>query len=77
GVVVELTCGPQVQWYRNVVAAGGCVVVRGRHRWRVGAPVPLDPAEGRAAFPAPARFFLRVLRRHEFRLLPVVPPPTG
>ncbi|MCL1872235.1 MAG: serine hydrolase [Promicromonosporaceae bacterium] len=44
GVVVELTYGPQVQWYRNVVAAGGCVVGRGGHRWRGGGPRP--PAEG-------------------------------
>jgi deazaflavin-dependent oxidoreductase (nitroreductase family) len=27
GFVAELTYGPDVDWYRNIVAAGGCTVV--------------------------------------------------
>ncbi|ACZ30357.1 hypothetical protein Xcel_1326 [Xylanimonas cellulosilytica DSM 15894] len=75
GFVVELTYGTQVQWYRNVLAAGGGTIVRGARRWRVGAPQLLDPQAGRAAFTAPARLALRVLRRREFRFLPDAPPP--
>jgi deazaflavin-dependent oxidoreductase (nitroreductase family) len=76
GFVVELTYGPHVQWYRNVVAAGGATLVRGDHRWQVGPPQPMDAAAGRAAFPAPARMVLRLLRRREFRFLPLVTPPA-
>lgn len=69
GLVAELTYGPQVAWYRNVVAAGVCdVIVGGREHHVVGIG-PLEADVGRAAFPAPARAVLRLLRRNEFRLL--------
>ena len=69
GFIAELTYGENVDWYRNVVAAGGCeLVVRGRPHRVVG--VEPYPAEaGRRAFGVPARWVLKVLRRHEFRLL--------
>jgi deazaflavin-dependent oxidoreductase (nitroreductase family) len=69
GFVAELTYGPQVSWYRNVVAAGGCEVVVAGRAHRVVGVEPLAPGVGRAAFPAPARLVLRLLRRREFRLL--------
>jgi deazaflavin-dependent oxidoreductase (nitroreductase family) len=69
GFIAELTYGENVDWYRNVVAAGGCeLVVRGRPHRVVG--VEPYPAEaGRRAFGVSARWVLKVLRRHEFRLL--------
>ena len=69
GFVAELTYGPEVQWYRNIVAAGGCeVVYRGRdHVVNAIEPYPVDA--GRPAFGFPASTLLRVLRRHDFRLL--------
>ena len=73
GFVAELTYGDTVDWYRNAVAAGGCVVVRGRREYRIDRIEPCDPARGRAAYPIPARWILRVLRRGEFRLLRVGP----
>ncbi|WP_425954196.1 nitroreductase family deazaflavin-dependent oxidoreductase [Xylanimonas sp. McL0601] len=76
GFVTELTYGTQVQWFRNVVAAGGCTVVRGAQSWQVGAPQVLDVAAGLAAFPPSRRVVLRLLRRREFRLLPFVRPPA-
>ena len=69
GFVAELTYGTEVNWYRNVVAAGGCVVVRGRRECRIAAIEPCGAEAGRAAFPAPARLVLKLLRREEFRLL--------
>jgi deazaflavin-dependent oxidoreductase (nitroreductase family) len=72
--VAELTYGPQVSWYRNVVAAGHCTVVfRGREHAidRIG---PCDPETGRRAFGWPAGLVLRLLRRHEFRLLHTAAP---
>jgi deazaflavin-dependent oxidoreductase (nitroreductase family) len=69
GFVAELTYGDQVNWYRNIVAAGGCVVVHRRREYRVTGVEPCDAARGRDAFPAPARLVLKAMRREEFRLL--------
>lgn len=69
GYVAELTYGDSVNWYRNLVAAGGGeLVVHGIvHRVVAVEPYPTDA--GRRAFGVPARWALRVLRRREFRLL--------
>jgi deazaflavin-dependent oxidoreductase (nitroreductase family) len=60
GFVLTLAFGAQVDWYRNLAAAGG-----GTIRWRgraypVGAPVRIDAAAGRAAFHSIQRLFLRI-----------------
>lgn len=69
GFIAELTYGENVDWYRNIVAAGGCELVVGGMPHRVIA-VEQYPAEaGRRAFGVPARWLLKLLRRHEFRLL--------
>ena len=69
GFVAELTYGPGVNWYRNITAAGRCVVVfRGKeHRIEQIETYPTDA--GIRAFGFPAALVLRLLRRHEFRLL--------
>jgi deazaflavin-dependent oxidoreductase (nitroreductase family) len=69
GFVAELTYGENVNWYRNVVAAGGCdLLVAGvTHRVVAVEPYPVDA--GRRAFGYPARLVLTLLRRKEFRLL--------
>jgi deazaflavin-dependent oxidoreductase (nitroreductase family) len=60
GFVISLAFGAQVDWYRNLVAAGG-----GTIRWRdrdypVGAPVRTDPGAALAAFHPIQRVFLRI-----------------
>jgi deazaflavin-dependent oxidoreductase (nitroreductase family) len=60
GFVISLAFGAQVDWYRNLRAAGG-----GRIRWRgreypVGAPETIDLQTGRAAFNPLQRQALRV-----------------
>jgi deazaflavin-dependent oxidoreductase (nitroreductase family) len=74
--VAELTYGPEVAWYRNVVAAGRCVVVdRGAEHEIV--RIEDYPTEaGMRAFGHPAAAVLKVLRRKDFRLLSPR-PPTG
>jgi hypothetical protein len=67
--VAELTYGPQVAWYRNVVAAGRCTVVVKGVEYRIDRIGPCDEQVGLRAFGAPASWVLRVLCRHEFRLL--------
>ena len=69
GFVAELTYGEDVNWYRNIGAAGGCeLLIRGAtHRIVAIEPYPTDA--GRDAFGMPARLVLQLLRREEFRLL--------
>jgi deazaflavin-dependent oxidoreductase (nitroreductase family) len=69
GFIAELTYGDKVQWYQNVVAAGGCTIVRGGTETRVVAVEPYPTAAGRAAFGGFARVVLTLLRRREFRFL--------
>jgi deazaflavin-dependent oxidoreductase (nitroreductase family) len=62
GFVVSLAFGPQVDWYRNLIAAeGGTVRWRGRD-YPVSAPDSIDASVGRAAFDPVQRFFLRLGR---------------
>jgi deazaflavin-dependent oxidoreductase (nitroreductase family) len=71
GFVAELTYGPDVDWYKNITAAGRCTVVHHGREYEVDA-ITTYPAElGRSAFPAPAQLVLRVLDRRDFRLLAV------
>ena len=81
GFIAELTYGEAVNWYRNVVAAGGCVVVHHRVEYRVNHIEPCSAERGRSAYPAPFRLVLKAARRNEFRLLrtdrPQLPPNTA
>jgi len=70
GFVAELTYGPGVNWYRNIVAGGGWVLHR-RQWYRIVAVEPYPGPEGRRAFGRGPRVVLTILRRHEFRLLRV------
>ncbi len=72
GFVFELTYGPNVDWYRNVVVAKGCTLAWHGKKYQLSAPEPLDFKTGRAAFPAPARLILRLLNRRNFVRLKIV-----
>ena len=69
GFVAELTYGEKVDWYRNVVAAGRCVVVHRGRAYDVSAIELCTAERGRTAFPPPFRQILRATGRMEFRLL--------
>jgi deazaflavin-dependent oxidoreductase (nitroreductase family) len=73
--VLALTYGPDVQWVKNVMAAGGCdLMTRGR-RLRLGAPrLFIDP--GRRRMPAPVRVVLGLMRVTEFMELSIEAPAT-
>jgi len=74
GFVEELTSGPDVDWYKNITAAGRCIVVHHGREYDVHAITDYPAEQGLAAFPAPARAILRALGRHQFRLLSVAMP---
>jgi deazaflavin-dependent oxidoreductase (nitroreductase family) len=60
GFIVSLAFGAQVDWYRNLVASGGGTIRWRDHAYRVGAPVRIDVAAGRAAFHPIQRILLRL-----------------
>ncbi|MFJ3671277.1 nitroreductase family deazaflavin-dependent oxidoreductase [Streptomyces sp. NPDC090106] len=76
--VMNLPYGPECDWVRNTIAAGGCELhTRGR-RIRLTAPhVFNDPAQ--AVVPAPLRPLMRRFKAFDFiELRPVdVPAPTA
>lgn len=60
GFVISLAFGAQVDWYRNLVAAGvGTIRWRDRN-YAVGAPIRIDRAEALAAFHPVQRVLLRL-----------------
>jgi deazaflavin-dependent oxidoreductase (nitroreductase family) len=69
GFVIELTYGPDVDWHKNVVAAGGCTIVWHGQAYRIDRIEPLDTEVGRAAFPLPQRLVLQLLGRTHFEKL--------
>jgi deazaflavin-dependent oxidoreductase (nitroreductase family) len=69
GFVAELTYGDKVDWYRNIVAAGRCVVIYHGKQYRVNRIERCSAEQGRSAYPAPFRQVLGAAARTEFRLL--------
>ncbi len=72
GFVISLAFGAQVDWYRNLIAAGG-----GNIRWRgqdypVGPPESIDAATGMAAFHPIQRAALRLGRIDGYVRLPEI-----
>jgi deazaflavin-dependent oxidoreductase (nitroreductase family) len=71
--VFALTYGPEVQWVKNVEAAGGCdIETRGRHVALVRPRLERDP-EARA-MPIPVRQFLRLMDVDRFLWMDVAGP---
>ena len=77
GFVAELTYGENVNWYRNAVSAGGCVVLSRGKEYQVAAIEPYDTQSGRRAYPAPFRNVLKLTGRKDFRLLRVGDRPDA
>ena len=70
GFVISLAFGAQVDWQRNLQAAG-----RGTLRWRgrdypIGAPVRIDEASGAATFHPIQRTLLRAVGIHGYVRVP-------
>ncbi|BCO67615.1 nitroreductase family deazaflavin-dependent oxidoreductase [Mycobacterium intracellulare] len=72
GIVIALTYGPETDWVRNVLAAGGCELQTRRRRYQLGAPVVFRD-EDATDMPAFIRFMLRkVIKAPEFLRLDIV-----
>ena len=59
GFVIALTYGPEVDWLRNMLAAGGGMVFWHRRVYAVGKPEPIDAGTALLAFPVPFRLIFR------------------
>jgi deazaflavin-dependent oxidoreductase (nitroreductase family) len=69
GFVIELTYGPDVDWHKNIVAAGGCTLLLHGTEYIIDKIEPLDTETGNAAYPLPQRLVLRLLRRKHYEKL--------
>ena len=69
GFVIELTYGPNVDWYKNVTAAGECSIFWRNQTYEIHHIETLDTETGRAAFPPPMRLFMRLIgMRHYIKM---------
>lgn len=66
--VFALTYGPQSDWVRNVLAAGGCELVTRRKAVQLSAP-RLDHSEVRKDLPLVVRTILRITKVHDYLIL--------
>ena len=66
GFVIALTYGPKVDWYRNMLAAGGGTVFWHRRVYAVGKPEPIDAKTALPVFPTPFRQILRRIGLQDF-----------
>jgi deazaflavin-dependent oxidoreductase (nitroreductase family) len=64
GFVIAQTYGPEVDWYRNMRAAGGGMLVWHKRVYTVGKPEPIDAKTAMPAFPA---FFRPLFRWSDMR----------
>lgn len=72
GMVIALTYGPDVQWLRNIDAAGGARLVRAGRVLVLDDPVRLRGDAGARLVPSVVRWALRVMKVDEFVELAVV-----
>ena len=66
GFVIALTYGPQVDWYRNVQAAGRATLRRHGKEYAIENPEPLRTETALPVFPVPLRTILRLLGTQDF-----------
>jgi hypothetical protein len=73
GFVIELTYGNDVDWHKNVLAAGGCILVWHDKEYAINQIEPLDPKIGLAAFSPLQQMILRLLKRNHFEKMKYQP----
>src|SRR2546429_3375179 len=74
GFVIALTYGPKVDWYRNMLAAGGGKVVWHRKVYGVGKPEPIDAKTALPVFPTPFRQILERIGLQDFVRVKFIEP---
>jgi deazaflavin-dependent oxidoreductase (nitroreductase family) len=69
GFAIALTFGHEVDWLKNVLAAGSCKLVRQGHTIEAGNPRVVGWAAGSKNMPVPVRVALLGLQARDFLLL--------
>jgi len=64
--VIALTYGPEVDWYRNLLAAGHATLLWHGKRYNIEKPEPIDVTTALPAFPPTFRPLLRLLGVQHF-----------
>jgi deazaflavin-dependent oxidoreductase (nitroreductase family) len=60
GFVIALTYGPEVDWYRNVLATAGCTLRWHGREYSLVQPEPIAAQTAMPAFPPVLRWILRI-----------------
>jgi hypothetical protein len=71
GFVIELTYGYDVDWHKNVLAAGGCTLIRHGKAYVIDGIEPMSKEAGRAAYPAGMQPLMRLLGLKHFEMLKI------
>ena len=66
GFVIALTYGPEVDWYKNILAAGRCRMVWHGKEYDLNKLTPLDTQAAMPAFPKIEQFILQRLGVRDF-----------
>jgi deazaflavin-dependent oxidoreductase (nitroreductase family) len=80
GFVIALTYGPEVDWYRNVLAAGHCTLLWHGRAYALEKPEPIAVKTALLAIPQPQRLILQLLGTQHFvgmKSQGVVPTPEA
>ena len=64
--VIALTYGPEVDWYRNLLAAGHATLLWHGKRYNIEKPEPIDVTTALSAFPTTFKPLLRLLGVQHF-----------
>ncbi|MCA0458186.1 MAG: nitroreductase family deazaflavin-dependent oxidoreductase [Chloroflexi bacterium] len=59
GFMIALTYGPEVDWYKNVQAAGGCTLFFHRKEYAINHLEPMEPDAALPLFPQPQKTILQ------------------
>lgn len=73
GFVFELTYGPEVDWFKNVQAASHFTLRWHQKDYVIQGIQPLDSRVGRAAFWAPVRWIMGLIKKEHFYLMVIQP----
>jgi hypothetical protein len=71
GFVIELTYGYDVDWHKNVLAAGGCTLIWHGVELVISKLESVDTEIGRAAFSPPQQLILKLLGRKHYEIMKI------
>jgi deazaflavin-dependent oxidoreductase (nitroreductase family) len=77
GFAFALTYGPEVDWYRNILAIGSCSLRWRDKTYKLDRPETMSVEAGLQAFPFPFGPILRLMRKRDFFRMRLSHPADG